>query len=230
MNHPFSTLTRAMSRSAVREVDQVAIERFGMSGLVLMENAGRGAAETIHALTPRGTITIICGKGNNGGDGYVIARHLELLGRKVQIVSLVELDELTGDAAANALIATKSDLPIQVAKDGSSLEEAIGQPATLVDCMLGTGAQGPPRTPYSDAIRIANRLNCTRIAIDIPSGLDCDSGLASEPTFTADHTLTFVAPKLGFESDQAKPFVGKLTVLPIGIPYRMIAELRQAPQ
>lgn len=225
MDPSFSILPPPLSRAEVREVDRIAIERFGMTGLVLMENAGFHAASQIHAIAPTGDICLLCGKGNNGGDGYVIARHLELAGHQVRIVSVVEFEELTGDAAANYGIAARSGISCEVAKDRTGLESQIGNPALVIDCLLGTGATGAPRPPYSDAIQIANQLPSLRIAIDIPSGLDCDTGRPSDPTFIAHHTLTFVAPKIGFAAPEATPFVGNLIVLPIGVPLRLLHEL-----
>lgn len=221
----FSIVSRALSRAEVRAVDVIAIEEFGMSGLVLMENAGRGAAEEILRLAPVGEICILCGKGNNGGDGYVIARHLELAGQTVRIVSLVEVEELTGDAACNHAIVARSGLPICVATEASQLMAAIGNPGVVIDCMLGTGALGAPRPPIAEAIRIANQCSGMKIAIDIPSGLDCDTGQPNDQTFVAHHTLTFVASKIGFTMPSALPLVGEVIVVPIGIPLRLIQKL-----
>ena len=213
-----SIVVRPLSRAEVRIVDKMAIERFGMTGLVLMENAGRNAAEAIDKLAPKGEICILCGKGNNGGDGYVIARHLELLGRQVRIVSCFLPADLTGDAAANEQIAKYAQIPIVVAITPEEVVAAIGAPFVVVDCMLGTGAFGNPREPIASAIRHANQLSSIRIAIDIPSGLDCDTGTVGEPTFVADQTLTFVAPKIGFAFSSAEPVLGKVCVLSIGVP------------
>jgi len=214
-----------MSREEILAVDQIAIQQFGMSGLVLMENAGRNAAQAIHRLGPNGEICILCGKGNNGGDGYVIARHLELLGRRVRIVSLVDPAELSGDAAVNYSIAQRSAIPIRVETAPPSLLAAIGQPRVVVDCMLGTGAKGEPREPIKSAIGIVNRLDTVRIAVDIPSGLNCDTGEASEITFRADHTLTFVATKKGFVMATATAVLGRVEVLSIGVPAKLLKNL-----
>lgn len=220
-----SILRSPMSRAEIRAVDQIAIQQFGMSGLVLMENAGRNAAEAVHRLSPNGEICILCGKGNNGGDGYVIARHLELLGRNVRIVSLVDPADLSGDAADNHLIATRGEIPIQIETEPSSLAVAIGQPSVVVDCMLGTGAEGEPREPIKSAIGIVNQLNTVRIAVDIPSGLDCDTGEVSKTTFKADHTLTFVATKKGFVMGTAATVLGRVEVLSIGVPAKLLKDL-----
>ncbi len=129
-----------LSRDQVRNVNKVAIEQYGIPGIVLMENAGRGAAEIIDRIAPRGPIVILCGTGNNGGDGYVIARHLELASRQARIVSVVELKQLHGDAKANALVAKKSDISISIRQDRQQLTDALHDAGTIVNCLLGTGA------------------------------------------------------------------------------------------
>lgn len=217
-------MIRFLSREQVRGIDQTAIREYAMSGLVLMENAGRGCAETIDRLSPPDEIAILCGKGNNAGDGYVTARHLQIAGRKVRIVQLYDPAELSGDARANWLIVEKARIPFRVATeaDALALGEAIGQSATLVDAMLGTGASGAPRQPLATAIRIANELDSLRIAIDIPSGLDCDSGNPGDPCLRADHTCTFVAPKIGFANPAAKQFTGTVHTIGIGVPLRLL--------
>ncbi|QEF99429.1 Bifunctional NAD(P)H-hydrate repair enzyme Nnr [Stieleria maiorica] len=219
-----------MKREDVRRVDQIAIGTYGISGLVLMENAGRGAAEHIAALhhgsgaDVKRPVCILCGPGNNGGDGYVIARHLELLGFPVRIVSLVPTDRLTGDAFANAAIAMKAGLPIQVARSAEDLEQLLVDDEIVVDCLLGTGATGAPRGLYADAVTVANARRGVRVAIDLPTGLDCDTGIPSDVTFRADMTVTFVAQKDGFSNSEAKPWLGTIHVVGIGVPKMLLME------
>ncbi|TWT76222.1 Bifunctional NAD(P)H-hydrate repair enzyme Nnr [Planctomycetes bacterium CA13] len=218
---------RPLSCDEVRQVDKTAIETFGMSGLVLMENAGRGAAERIAAIVPTNDpITILCGKGNNAGDGYVIARHLERLGRQVTILSIVDLESLSGDAKVNAEIARKADIEINIANSTESLKQPIETAKALVDCLLGTGAQGPLRGLYAEAVRVANASSAMRIAIDVPSGLNVDTGEPGEPTFQAAWTLSFVAEKIGFTRKSAKPFVGCVGVVSIGIPQKLLDQIQ----
>lgn len=231
MSQPLLPLTRAQ----VRHVDRVAVERYGISGLVLMENAGRSVAEWIARNLPPGDVCILCGKGNNGGDGYVIARHLELeydrmatvLGdampaTAVRVVSVVDPDRLAGDAATNYRVARLSEIPIRIATETESLRAAIGQPDLIIDCLLGTGASGDPLGGIADAIRLANDAPARRVAIDVPSGLDCDTGVAGEPTFRAEVTLTLVAAKVGFRHAAAAAWLGHVVVLPIGIPLSLL--------
>ena len=130
----------ALSRDQVRQVDKIAIEQYGVPGIVLMENAGRGAAAMIDQIAKPGRIVILCGSGNNAGDGYVIARHLQLAGRQVRVVSIVDLESLSGDAKTNAMIVQKSGIEIRVATRAAEISESIGDAATIVDGLLGTGA------------------------------------------------------------------------------------------
>ncbi|MEL6106512.1 MAG: NAD(P)H-hydrate epimerase [Planctomycetota bacterium] len=214
-----------MKREEVRLVDEIAIRDFGMTGLVLMENAGRGAAQLLERWSSRDQpMKILCGRGNNGGDGYVIARHLQLAGFEVQIVSVVPLDRLTDDAAANARIALAAEIPLRVVGNANELKTAIDAYDQLIDCLLGTGARGAPRGIYRDAILLANSLRGPRVAIDVPSGLDCDTGIANEPTFRANATITFVAEKDGFANPQAEAFVGQISVVPIGVPRKLLEQ------
>jgi NAD(P)H-hydrate epimerase len=220
---------RPLRRAEVRDIDRIAIEQYGIAGIVLMENAGSHAARWITSSLPAGDVCILCGKGNNGGDGYVIARHIETAandqsGRdwKVRVVSLVDCDELSGDAAVNHAIARRAGIPISTAIDRRSIETLVGTPHVLVDCLLGTGATGAPRGLYSDAVRLANRLPAKKIAIDIPTGLDCDTGIAADPTLIADVTLTFVADKIGFTESSATKYLGQVVPIAIGVPRQLL--------
>lgn len=228
-------LTLSVEQS--RQVDTVAIRQYGINGLVLMENAGREASRWIAGRIDCAVdVCILCGKGNNAGDGYVIARHLQcdLAARadtapptlaNVRIVTVVDPAELRGDAAVNQSIARAAEIPIDVAVDAAEIAGKIGTPDVVIDCLLGTGAVGPPRGLIATAIRVANSLAAWRVAIDVPSGLDADSGISHDPTFHAAATLTFVALKSGFETATAAEALGEVVVLPIGIPWRLLRQL-----
>jgi NAD(P)H-hydrate epimerase len=219
MNTEYPTLDRAASR----ELDKRAIEQFGMTGLVLMENAGRGLADFLCRTEIAATVLICCGKGNNAGDGFVLARHLELRGKSARVLLWAKSDELTGDARANYEILTKTDVPIIA--DNPSLQEHIDGAAWIVDGLLGTGARGEPRPPLDIVIDQINASRLPTLAIDIPSGLDCDSGIASSKTVRADHTCTFATAKQGFLKPEAAEYVGKLHILDIGAPPKLIEQL-----
>ena len=188
-----------LSRQAARELDRQAVERYGFSSLVLMENAGRSCAETLAKRT-EGPVVVFCGKGNNAGDGFVIARHLDLLGIDVRIVSLYEPHELSPDASVNARIAAQAGLAARqwTAAPDSQIEEDVAHCEWAVDALLGTGARGQTRNPIAGAIQFLNDRAKNVLAIDLPSGLDADTGAAADQTIRATLTCTFVAPKKGF--------------------------------
>jgi NAD(P)H-hydrate epimerase len=218
---------RALSRAEVRDIDRRAIEEFGMVGLVLMENAGRGCVDVMMQLGCRGPVAIVSGKGNNAGDGFVIARHLDLRGVPVKVMLLAPARELKGDAAANYAIIERAGLPIvDFSTDipQPAFEQELSGSQWIVDAILGTGASGSPREPFAAAIRAINAASARRLAIDLPSGLDCDTGEPGDPTIRADHTCTFIAPKLGFSQSAATEWLGRVHVLDIGAPRRLIEE------
>lgn len=220
-----------LNRQQVREVDRLAIQEYGMSGLVLMENAGRGCADVLCGLGVHGRVVICCGKGNNGGDGFVIARHLDLRGHDVKVMLFAEPGELTGDAAANYRILERSGIPVEMqagAVDLPHLEAEFASAVWIVDALLGTGATGEPRPPYDLAIAAINAAGKPVLAVDLPSGLDCDTGVPARQTIRAAHTCTFVAAKPGFCAPGADRFTGQLHVLDIGAPRKLIDEVLAA--
>jgi NAD(P)H-hydrate epimerase len=216
-----------LSRSQVREIDRRATAEFGLSGLVLMENAGRGCVDLLGRLGCRGPVAIVCGKGNNAGDGFVIARHLDLRGIAVRVLLLGSPADLAGDAAANyAVLATCTVTLVVWSRDLSAALFAaeLGGCEWIVDALRGTGAPGAPRPPWDEVICTMNAAPARKLAIDLPSGLDCDTGMPAEPTFRADHTATFVAPKIGFRNPAAMQYLGQVHVLDIGAPRKLIEE------
>jgi NAD(P)H-hydrate epimerase len=220
------------SREQSRRVDQLAQQEFGFSGLVLMENAGRGVADVLCRLGIHGPVVICCGKGNNAGDGFVIARHLDLRGHKVHVLLWAEPDELTGDAAANYQILRKTDVPIEVfgraaALDRERLRGLLAGAAWIVDGLLGTGARGEPRPPLDAVIDELNTAAAPKLAVDLPSGLDCDTGQPSSHTVRAAETCTFVTAKTGFFAPAAAAYLGRLHVLDIGVPRKLMERVAE---
>jgi len=214
-----------LTREQVRRVDRLAIEEYGISGLVLMENAGRGVADVLSRHKPRGPVVICCGTGNNAGDGFVLARHLELRGVACRVLLWANPSALRGDAAVNFRILQKADVPVEVFAEGhdaARLETMLDGASWIVDALLGTGAKGDPRSPLD---RVIDQLNATGVpilAVDLPSGLDCDSGKPGAPTIRAVETCTFVALKTGFASPAAKPYTGAVHVCDIGAPRKIM--------
>jgi NAD(P)H-hydrate epimerase len=221
----------ALSRAQVRSIDRRATLEYGLSGLVLMENAGRGCVDVLCRLGCHGPVAIVCGKGNNAGDGLVMARHLDLRGIAVKVLLLGPPGELQGDAAANYAIVVKSAIRLVDLSgpwNAGRFEAELAGAEWIVDALLGTGATGAPRPPWDDAIRRLNTHPGRKLAVDLPSGLDCDTGIASNPTFRADHTCTFVARKIGFDNPAAAEFLGAVHVVDIGTPRRLVAEVQSA--
>ena len=183
-----------------------------------MENAGRGCTDILCQIGVTGPVVICCGKGNNAGDGFVIARHLDLRGHRVKVLLWSDHELLSGDAAINYKILSKTKVPIVFLGDDHRklVDELIGAD-WIIDALLGTGAKGAPRPPLDRVIHHLNEFAGRKLAVDIPSGLDCDSGEPARSTFRAHHTCTFVAQKTGFLQEQARPYLGQVHVLDIGI-------------
>jgi NAD(P)H-hydrate epimerase len=194
-----------------RALDEWAIDQRGIPGLELMERAGAGLADVVAGLALSGAITVVCGKGNNGGDGLVTARRLRAQGREVRVLLLGSPDELQGDAAANC-----RRLPGQPPQefDPSRLEGS----AAIVDAILGTGFSGEAREPAAGAIDAINGAETRVIACDVPSGVDASTGEVHGPAVNASATVTFAAGKPGLWIAPGKSHAGDVTVVDIGIP------------
>jgi NAD(P)H-hydrate epimerase len=219
-----NTLTRAQSR----QIDRRAMEEYGLCGLVLMENAGRGVADRLCQMGIGGPVAVCCGKGNNAGDAFVIARHLDLRGFDVRVLLWAEPSELTGDAATNFRILEKTHVPIEIfagKHDAARLEAQLTGTAWIVDALLGTGARGEPRPPLGAVIEQLNAAPAPKLAVDLPSGLDCDTGEPARRTIRAATTCTFVAAKPGFFAPGAQQYTGEVHVLDIGAPGELIEEV-----
>jgi NAD(P)H-hydrate epimerase len=212
----------SLSRDEVRELDRRAIAEYGVPGTVLMENAGRGAAAVLLALGVRGLVLVCCGKGNNGGDGFVIARHLDNHGVRVRVLLFADPATLTGDAATHYRILERAGLPVAVRTenpvDEAALRREFSAAEWLVDALFGTGLAGPVRPPFDRIIAAMNASLARVLAVDLPSGLDCDTGRPLGPSVRADHTLTFVAEKKGFAAAEAREWIGRVHVVDIGLP------------
>lgn len=224
-----------LSRAAVREVDRRAIHELGIPGVVLMENAARGAAEESRGFLRHqsGTVRILCGPGNNGGDGYAMARWFTIYGAHVELISFCEPQKTRGDAAVMREIAARLGIADHVCRDAAALDRfapRLAESPLIVDALLGTGSQGEVRAPLDHAIRAVNAARASGhprvVAVDVPSGLDADTGVPAEATVRADLTVTFVAPKLGFEVEGARLYTGEVRVVGIGVPPSLIESVR----
>lgn len=220
----------------VRELDRRAIEDFGVPGVVLMENAGRAIAEAIYERLSAPTTAralILCGPGNNGGDGFVIARHLYNANVNVTVVCAAPRDKAKGDAATNLRIVEKMSIPLIDVADDADLAATRGASASatvIVDALLGTGSGGDPRGAMAALIEMANaREGVLRVAVDLPTGLDADAGTTGTPCFQADLTVTLLAPKVGFASAAARAAIGELRVAGIGVPREILPKSENPP-
>ncbi len=228
MNHP--TPRHSLSCTQVRDLDRRAISEYGMSALVLMENAGRGAAETLVALGVHGPVVICCGKGNNGGDGLVIARHLHNAEIDVKMLLFATPTDLSPDAAANWQTVQMAGIPAPVWTDfdDARLAAELGRAEWAVDALFGTGLQGAVRPPFDRVIAALNASPARIFAVDIPSGLNGDTGEPLGPTIRAHHTATFVAPKIGFANPAAAAWLGYVHVIDIGVPVPLLLDVMNA--
>jgi NAD(P)H-hydrate epimerase len=214
-----------LSRDEVRAFDAWAIQTLGLPGVVLMENAGRSCAEVIRqkrAGVARSKACIFCGTGNNGGDGYVIARHLLHEGLEVTVVLCGDPDKVGGDARINLDVLRRLGQPIESLNPADpSMEDRVRDLVSgaerIVDAIFGTGLKGQVAPPYARLIEAINGRDIPILAVDIPSGLDCDTGRPLGAAIRADTTVTFVALKKGFLSPEARSFTGEVIVASIGV-------------
>jgi len=197
-------------------------EYFGISQLQLMENAGKSVANEIAArFDPKKTkVAIFCGLGGNGGDGFVAARHLACRGFKVTVILAGKPSMIKSDAAKKnwqALSFLKHIIQIHEVHDSSLVPDVEAE--VVVDALLGIGLKGPPKPPVSHLVRKINELEAFRIAVDVPTGIDSDSGEAFGEAVRANLTVTFHKKKAGLKS--AKDFVGDVVVEDIGLPQEL---------
>lgn len=213
----------ALTCAQVRELDRWAIDDLGLPALVLMENAGRGAAEVLRGLGLRGRVVVCCGKGNNGGDGLVLARHLLNVGIDVHAWLFANPAGLSPECAVHWRVTQRLPLPARL-WDGAVPEQAdLDGAEWIVDALFGTGLAGPVRPPYDCVIERINAAPGRVLAVDIPSGLDGDTGAPHGAAVRADHTVTFVAPKVGYDNPAAAAWLGQVHVVDIGIAPRFLA-------
>jgi NAD(P)H-hydrate epimerase len=215
-----------MTRQQVRDYDAWAINAMGVPGTTLMENAGRSAAEiAMEMLTGQTSpaVSIFCGAGSNGGDGFVIARHLANHGVDTQIILCAPRRKLQGDALINFQICEKMgipmiDLDMVESKIHTQIRDLCRGRSLIVDAIFGTGFKGELSSPFAALISCLNAAGVPILSVDIPSGLDCDSGDPLPVCIEATATVSFVAAKQGFFSDgQILASLGRLYIASIGI-------------
>lgn len=218
-------MPKACFASQMREVDRSASEKGGIPSIVLMENAAVSCVRELQkdfGLTKK-SAAIFCGKGNNGGDGFAIARHLYNLGANV-CVYLVCGNEFAGDAAINFDIIKKMNIPVEAITDTESLEYIIKSHDIIIDAIFGTGIHGAVRGIAYDVIEAINENAEYVLSVDIPSGVDSDSGAICGVCVKADKTVTFAAYKIGMLMFPASDYVGETVVADISIPRYIIED------
>lgn len=246
LSKPLVTLTR----DQFREVDRLAIHRLGIPSVVLMENAGVNATDVATGMLQAiegNKVAIVCGGGNNGGDGYVIARHLVNAGRKVVVYNATDPSLLTEDAAVNYAICLRMGVKLMRCDDMQSLAEQSPHWSAadlVIDAVLGTGFE-PSRGLSDHLLAVIDAINAVGsaghrnpsqtssrplvLAVDVPSGLDgdtADAEVARGGAVRADATVTFVARKRGFDVEGAASYTGQIFVVGIGVPPALIDEVR----
>jgi hydroxyethylthiazole kinase-like uncharacterized protein yjeF len=222
-------MLRAFSSAEIRQVDQDAVRELGIPSLLLMENAARGVCERIQQAGVWQSITIFAGPGNNGGDGLAIARLLAARGINANVYLIRNGKDLSEDAACNYRFLEKCGIPVEE-PSLEALQEFIAllsDQDLIVDSILGTGTRGQLRSPFSEVVDQINSSRAMVLAVDIPTGLDCDSGLAMGPCVRADWTVTFVGLKAGFLRESASYYTGVVWVSDIGIPLKWLNDWQQ---
>ncbi len=215
---------KARSAADIKEIDRRCVADYRIPSLLLMEHAGKGAAALAREMNPARRMTvIIAGKGNNGGDGLVVARWLKFASIPVK-VWLVDGASGYGKNSApwyNLQIVKYMGIPLahfMGEAQSAELKKDIRNAGLVVDAMLGTGLSGDVREPYAGIISAINELAGEVLAIDVPSGLNADTGEPLGVAVKASKTATFAAPKLGFETEQGREYCGEIVVVDIGVP------------
>ncbi len=214
---------RLLTAAQMRQLDQQAIEETGIPSLVLMENAGRTTYQILLQEFPHldDPIVVLAGRGNNGGDGFVVARYLANAGRKVIVLLLAERDQVHGDAKTNLMILDQLGVPVREITSEEELREQVPlleSAGLLIDALLGTGLASEVRGLFRSAISLMNQMAAPVLAIDIPSGLSADTGQPQGIAVLADVTVTYGWPKLGQILPPGRDLVGRLWQVDISIP------------
>ena len=225
---------KALSRDETREIDRKAIEEYEIPGIILMENAGRNVVEEILKMLPdpdKAKVAIFCGKGNNGGDGFVIARHLYNKSVDISVYLTTKISNVLtgGDASTNLKIILNMNIEVKELQEGDidGIENELHGCDLIVDAIFGTGLSGEIREPVRPLIAKINESNIPVVSVDIPSGLDCDEGTVLGTAVKATKTVTFVAAKTGFFKGCGKEHTGELIVSDISVPKELIEEYQK---
>ena len=219
--------TKVVTAEQMRALDRRATDQYGIPSLLLMENAGRAvydaAVDLLGGDVRDKDVLVVAGPGNNGGDGFVVARHLHNAGAFVTIAYYGDRDKAKGDALTNMEIAEKMDIKIDASPPKSELSALVRAGDLVIDALLGTGIKGEVREPYASAIAVING-GTQVLSVDIPSGIDADTGQLLGPAVSADATVTFALPKIGLVTYPGASYAGKLAVADITIPEKALRD------
>src|SRR5271155_276991 len=210
-------LTPLLDAETMRAVDRWAIDVRGVPSLELRERAGAGVTRAVERLAPDGPVAVVCGKGNNGGDGLVVARLLREAARSVTVVCAAPPGDFAGDARVN-LERLPGEAPLELIEDREGSERALAEASVIVDALLGTGFEGEPRGAVGEAIEAVNAARTPVVSVDVPSGVDASTGVASGAAVRAAVTVTFHAGKPGLWIAPGKAHAGEVHTIDIGIP------------
>ena len=219
-------MNNAVTTARMREIDRAATQQFGIPSSVLMENAGRGVAQLVLRDFPKSAfVGVVCGTGNNGGDGFVIARYLAEASWTVTILLAGSPDKIKGDALENYLKTKALKIPIKIyagAFDSVSALSVFKQASVLVDALFGTGLNRPVEEPADSLIEVMNRSGVPIYAVDVPSGLDSDQGVAQGVSVRATLTATLGRSKIGLYLGKGPKYAGRIELVDIGLPKALL--------
>jgi NAD(P)H-hydrate epimerase len=227
------SMRRVVTAEEMKWCDKITIDTYGISGLSLMENAGRCVVEVIReefSSLEYKNVLIVCGKGNNGGDGFVIARLLSNFCARIDILLMAAPSELKGDAKTNfniiCKLAKKSSGQIIIQQFSKQSLDKLPKPDIIIDAIFGTGFIGSVHKPFSTVIEWINRQHSKIVSVDIPSGINGSTGVVENLAVHADITVTFGCLKSGLLCNQGRELVGSLRVMDIGIPHLITDDKR----
>jgi len=209
---------KAVTAVQMREIDRATIQDFNIPGLELMEKAGCALADAAAELLPAsGYALVVAGKGNNGGDGFVAARHLVERGFTAQVALLADAEELTGDAATNCQRAIELDIPIHQKPSDKQLAQLLGEADVVIDAILGTGLSGQVSGRFAEVLGMLAGHDGPIVAADIPSGVNADTGALLGDVPRAEITVTFGLAKQGLYLHPGRGYCGDIRVAEIGL-------------
>ena len=223
-------MVKTVTREEMRELDRKAIEVYEIPGIILMENAGRNVAEEVYKMTDNQNkikVAVLCGKGNNGGDGFVVARHLHNYGITVGVFLVAKISDIVKDADAGTNLKILLNMKIAIREillttEMNNILMELCSYDIIVDALFGTGLSGDVREPFKMLIDGVNNLNRPIVSVDIPSGLDCNNGNILSTAIKATKTVTFAAGKRGFYLGNGPLHTGEIIVTDICIPKELI--------